>query len=231
MGSPATASMTSSTISMMMAVPEVRLDHDQDDGDGRPGSAAGRRRARPSPRRLRRSQYDATARITATTANSDGWSWIGPMVNQRAAPWALELPTTKTPSRAEHDQAVEHHGDGFEPPVVEEGHHHHGDHPEHHEERLLLEVGLGVLTLGQQGAPGGGVDHDHADQGHQHRRCGQDDVEEGAAAPSGSDCSGRSWSQACSAGQNTAHDHVPRSGPPSPGRRRAIPAEAGSTTS
>ncbi len=52
-----------------------------------------------SPTSSRRAQYDATARIRASTANSEGWSWRGPRLNQRAAPCAL-LPTTNTPSRA-----------------------------------------------------------------------------------------------------------------------------------
>ena len=55
------------------------------------------RQARPSS--SRRAQYDATARIRASTANSEGCNCNGPRLNQRAAPWAL-LPTTNTPSRA-----------------------------------------------------------------------------------------------------------------------------------
>ena len=47
----------------------------------------------------RREQYDATARMSASTANSEGCNCKGPTLNQRAAPCAL-LPTAKTPNRA-----------------------------------------------------------------------------------------------------------------------------------
>ena len=119
--------------------------------------------------------------ISPITANSDGWSCSGPRVNQRAAPWAV-LPTAKTPKQGQDGDDVDGRGQRLEPPVVEERHRDHHDHPDDDEQGLLLQVGVGVLPAGQELAPGGRVDHHHADQGDQDRRDGQDDIEDGTAS-------------------------------------------------
>ena len=65
---------------------------------GMPAMISRRKTSRQaSPSSSRRAQYDATARISASTANSEGCNCSGPRLNQRAAPCAL-LPTTKTPT-------------------------------------------------------------------------------------------------------------------------------------
>ena len=67
---------------------EVRLDVDEEDRQ---------RRHQQQPPHVshrqavgRRSQYVASARIIASTVNSEGWTWIGPKENQRCEPSALE---------------------------------------------------------------------------------------------------------------------------------------------
>ena len=95
-GNPATASITNSTITMIIAVPRSGCSNTRT--IGMPAMISSRNTSRQaSPSSARRAQYDATARMRASTANSDGCSWRGPTLNQRAAPWAL-LPTTNTPS-------------------------------------------------------------------------------------------------------------------------------------
>ena len=97
-GRPATASRTSSTITMIIAVPRSGWSSTRTIGMAAMiSSRKTSRQARPSA--SRRAQYAATARISASTANSDGCNCRGPRLNQRAAPWAL-LPTANTPSRA-----------------------------------------------------------------------------------------------------------------------------------
>ena len=90
----------------------------------------------------------------------------------------------------EDDQPVADRGQRLETPVVEHGHHDHGDEAEDDEEPLLLEEGPGVLTLGQERATGGGVDHHHADGRDHERGQDQDPVERGHVAPGGNVCSG-----------------------------------------
>ena len=97
-GRPATASRTSVTMIMIIAVPRSGCSSTRT--IGMPAMMSSRktsRHARPSA--SRRAQYADTARMSASTANSDGCNCRGPRLNQRAAPWAL-LPTAKTPSRA-----------------------------------------------------------------------------------------------------------------------------------
>ena len=98
MGRPATASRTSSTITMIIAVPRSGCSSTR--MIGIPAMISNRKTSRQaSPSSSRRAQYDATARMSASTANSEGCNCRGPRLNQRAAPWAL-LPTANTPSRA-----------------------------------------------------------------------------------------------------------------------------------
>ena len=189
-GRPATASMTSSTITMIIAVPRSGCSSTRT--IGMPAMISSRktsRHARPSPPGAR--QYDATARISASTANSDGWSCKGPRLNQRAGTLGA-APDREHAQQGEHDQPVEDRRQLFEPPVVDQGHHHHGDDAEHDEEALLLQEGLGVLALGQQRATGGRVDHDHTDDRHQQGGDEQDEVERGHVAAGGNVCSGES---------------------------------------
>ena len=82
---------------MMMAVP--RSGWSRTSTMGIPAMINRRKTSRQAnPSASRRAQYAATAKISARTANSEGCRCKGPMLNQRAAPWAL-LPTTKTPMR------------------------------------------------------------------------------------------------------------------------------------
>ena len=101
--------------------------------------------------------------------------------------------------QGQDDQPVEDVGDRFEAPVVDQGDHDHDDDPQHDEEPLLLQEGLGILALGQQGAPGGRVDHHDADDRHQQRGDEKDEVERGDVAPGGNVCSGECGHKADSA--------------------------------
>ncbi len=76
---------------------------------------------------------------------------------------------------------VNQHGQRFKAAVIEQRHAHHDDDAQNDEQCLLLQIGLGVLTLGQQGAACGGVDHDHADTCHKDGCHAQHEVEGGAA--------------------------------------------------
>ena len=187
-GRPATASMTSSTITMIIAVP--RSGCSSTSTIGMPDMMSRRktsRQARPSSSRrgaVRRHRQDQ---------GQDGE--FGGLQLQRAetepARRALgAAPHHEHPQQGQDDQPVQERGQLFETPVVEEGHHHHRDDPEHHEEALLLQEGLGVLPLGQQRATGCGVDHHHPDRGHQQRGDDEDDIERWHAAPRGNVSSG-----------------------------------------
>jgi len=98
-GRPATASMTSKTMVMMMAVP--RSGWAMTSTMGMPARMSTRitsRQARPSS--LRREQYVATMMIRARTANSEGWIWMKPSENQRCEPSAWLPMGLSTTSRA-----------------------------------------------------------------------------------------------------------------------------------
>ena len=86
-GSPATASMTTRTTAMMMAVP--RSGWIITSSIGTAAIASMRNRSRQVSPSIRRATKVARATIRPRMANSEGWTSIGPTLIQRPAPWAL----------------------------------------------------------------------------------------------------------------------------------------------
>ena len=112
-------------------------------GDGRARVAPGRPTA-------------ATAKITATLANSAGCNWKGPIWNQAWVPHLL-------PQRRDHQGQRHEHADVGQPgevaqaAVVDQGDRHHADHADDDEQDLLAQE-RGVVAVGI-GAPRRGQDH------------------------------------------------------------------------
>ena len=150
---------------MMIAVPRSGWMYTRKIGTAAMSSMPPRRRASTGRRAVARSRW-RSARIIASTVNSEGWTWIGPKENQRCEPSALEPSGVFTTSRAKHRQHVGGRGDVLEAPVVDPRHDEHHDGAEHDEERLALEVVVRVEPVVQdQRVARGAVDHEHAEGG------------------------------------------------------------------
>ena len=109
MGRPATASMTSSTITMMIAVP--RSGWISTRTIGMPAMISSRKTSRQARPLVAPAQYAATARMRASTANSDGWSWSGPEAEPAGGALGA-APDHEHAQQGEDDQPVEEHGHG-----------------------------------------------------------------------------------------------------------------------
>ena len=106
--------------------PEVRLEHDQDNGGAHQhaGAERPRRGSRAFPRASAR--YAARTTIIRILASSLNWNVIGPIATQRAAP-PTPSPIASVTTRSPRLHEVQRPPERLEPAVVERGRDDEGD--------------------------------------------------------------------------------------------------------
>ena len=175
-GRPATASMTSSTMVMMMAVP--RSGCISTSTMGMPAMTSSRTTsAQDKPLGAARA-VGGDGHDEGQDGELRGLQLEGPEAEPTLRPCGAR-PDVRDQhgQQRDHGHRVDEHPHRLEAAVVDEGHHHHAHQAQDHPQHLALEVGRRALPGRGQDAAGGRVHHDHPDGRHGQRGADQHHVD------------------------------------------------------